>query len=270
MLVVFSVQVLFAAWGVVTGIGLFQLRVWSRWSILVFSALLAFIGVFAALSTSFVNMPTPENLSAHAMTGIKFGLVIFWAILAFLGAFWLYYFNRLPVRTRFGEEPDAREPGGRPVSISIIAWFLIVGSVFCIITAPFRLPSMLFGITLTGWPAGSYYLAFGLWELWIGIGLPRLKPLSRILAIAVCGFGIANTLTVAVLPGFSDRMHAFMQSMPVGLRSTPDYGFAYSPAFVCLSAAVCAVPMWFLVAGRTAFEANRDADGSLGTPPVGA
>jgi hypothetical protein len=30
----------FAAWGIATGIGLFRLRLWSRWSILTFSVLL--------------------------------------------------------------------------------------------------------------------------------------------------------------------------------------------------------------------------------------
>src|SRR5437868_4242160 len=61
----------FAGWGITTAVGLFRLRAWSRWSILVFSALLAFIGGSSALMISIIPMPPTPQVSQQIMTGIK-------------------------------------------------------------------------------------------------------------------------------------------------------------------------------------------------------
>ncbi len=67
-----------AAWGITTAVGLFRLRVWSRWSILVFSSLLAFMGGSTALMMAFIPLPPTPGVSPGIMTGIKIGIAAFY------------------------------------------------------------------------------------------------------------------------------------------------------------------------------------------------
>jgi hypothetical protein len=244
----------FAAWGITTAVGLFRLRIWSRWSILVFSGLLAFMGGSSALMISIIPMPPTPQVSQEIMTGIKVGIAVFYSVLALMGAFWLYYFNTARVRTQFGTEAATDGPGGRPLSVSVIAGFMLLGGVICIGGAFSPFPGMMFGLIFTGWAARTVYLGFATIEIWLGVGLLRLNPLSRVLAIAMFGFGILNSALFAVLPGHAERLRAVLDSIPFTMQQPAGYDpFPSMTVSIVMGSLVSAIPIWFLIARRHAF-----------------
>ncbi len=171
-----------------------------------------------------------------------------------MGVFWLYYFNAARVRTQFGTDAATDGPGGRPLSVSVIAGLMLLGGVICIGGAFSPFPGMMFGLILTGWAARALYLGFASIEIWLGVGLLRLNPLSRVLAIAMFGLGILNSVLFAVLPGHSERLRAILASMPFTMQQPAGYDtFASVTASIVMGSLVSAVPIWVLIARRQAF-----------------
>ena len=254
MLVMCAVMLGFAGWGITTSVGLFQLRSWSRWSILVFSALLAFMGGSSALMISIIPMPPTPQVSQQIMTGIKIGIAVFYGVLSLIGAFWLFYFNTARVRAEFGPGAAVDGPGGRPLSVSIIACLTLWGGVMCIVGMFFPFPGMVLGMVLTGWAARAFYLVFAAFEAWLGVGLLRLNPLSRVAAIAMFGYTILNSVLFAVLPGYPERLRMALESMPYTMR--PPAGsdpFPSLAASMIMGSLVSVIPIWFLISNRNAF-----------------
>jgi hypothetical protein len=259
LLKIFSVVMCFvmlgvAAWGITTSVGLFRLRGWSRWSVLVFSALLASIGGATALIMSVVPLPPAPGASPEIMTGIKAGVAVVYGVPALIGAFWLYYFNTARVRTQFGPGAVADGSGGRPLSVSLIAWLLLFRGVIYVVGAFFPLPGMAFGLMFTGWAGRASYVVLAAIEVSLGVGLLRLNPLSRVLAITLFGYGILNSALFAVLPGHSERLRAAIDSLPFTLRQPSGYDpFPSIAASVVIGSLVSLIPIWFLITRRQAF-----------------
>ena len=188
-----------AAWGIATAVGLFRLRRWARVCILVFSVFMVLTFGSGAIVMAFLPLPSPPNAPPGLMTGIRIGIVCTYGILALIGGWWLYLFNRASVVAQFAPGP----PPARPLSVSVIAWFLVCGGVICFLYTWLPFPAMLFGFIIKGWPALTFYLLLGLLQVALGIGLLRLRPLSRVLTIGFFLFGALNSLSFALLPGFA-------------------------------------------------------------------
>jgi len=276
-----------AVWGIVTGIGLWRLKNWARISIIVFSVLLILTGGFSGLMMLAVPMPsTPNNtVDPSVMTGIRMAIGAFMLALAGIGVWWLVFFNRSKVKEQFGQLPfvpatgspmqtgqfpqgtpaSVNDPGDgkRPLSIAIIAWFLLIGCVFIPFTLMLRFPAVLFTKLLTGWPAVLFYLSFAVAQLCIGIGLLRLKPAARIAAIIYFVFGSVNAAIFYLAPGGHARMLALMerqQSMFPWMRMLPDQPeFHFDTAPFMVMGAVSGligimVPLYFLITRKVAYE----------------
>jgi len=243
-----------AAWGITTAVGLFRLRSWSRWSILAFSALLAFFGGFTTLMMTMIPLPPAPDASPEITRWIRIAVAVIYGVPALMGVFWLYYFNTTRVRTRFGTAVGANGPGGRPLSVSVIAWRMLIGGVLCIGGALSPFPGMMFGLIFTGWSARSLYLGFAAIEIWLGVGLLRLNPLSRVIAIAMFGTGILNSVLFALLPGHSERLRSLFDSMPFPTPQAAGYDpFASMTASIVIGSLASVIPIWFLIARRQAF-----------------
>jgi len=245
-----------AAWGIATAIGSFRLRGWARVSTIVFSLLLATGCGSGALSLAFIRPPPQTGAPPAVMTFVMLVLACFYACLAALGGWWLYLFNTLPVRTQFGAEIS--EPGGRPLSVSIIGWFLLAGAVTCVAGASTGFPAMVGGFVFRGWAARLFFLAFAAIQGWLGAGLLRLKPLMRIVAIGFYALAGLSSVLFALLPGYEQRIRDAMDSMPFGFNeafqaSTAASLAAMRPSLIT-GALVCLLPIWFLVARRKEFE----------------
>ena len=240
-----------AAWGVTTAVGLIRLRRWARVCILVFSALMVLMFGSAAVVMAVVPLPSPPNAPPGLMTGVRIGIVCVYGILALIGGWWFYLFNRASVVAQFAPGP----PPARPLSVSVIAWFVLFGGVFCLAYTWLPFPAMLFGLTMTGWSAKAVYLVLGLLQLWLGVGLLRLRPLSRVLAIGFFALGALNGVSMALLPGFAARMTAAMAALPASMRQPSPADFPLPLAAIAVTTAItCSVPIWFLVRNRSAFE----------------
>ena len=244
-----------SAWGITTAVGLFRLRHWSRISILLFSGLLVVTGPLSAIAVGLTPLPNMPTASS-GLIGIVRGVIIsFYALIGLLGACWLFYFTRPGVRLQFGAE-GAQRDRRRPLSVSIIACFFLAGALFGLLGAVlFPVPQSVLGLVLRGWPARLLTVVYATLSLWIGLGLLRLNPLSRAVAIAYAAFASLNSVIFVALPDFQERMRAFQDTMPAAFhRPSTEYPSALMRSSMIAGALVCLIPIWFLVARRAAFK----------------
>ncbi|MBZ5668004.1 MAG: hypothetical protein LAO30_25895 [Acidobacteriia bacterium] len=258
-----------AIWGLATSLGLFRLKRWARLSILVFSVLLVLMGVFSAPMLLLIPLPQAPEADPQVTTYIRFGLAGFYALLAAIGIWWFILFTRRSVREQFGVYPsmvavpidsvDFRPPK-RPISITVIAWLMIVGAAF----APFNFwlhpPIPFMWAMLSGLPAALYTGFHALLAVYVGIGLLRLKPLCRTIAIYLYSFFALNSFVFYTAPGRDARIHALMNWGPAFLPH-PDFHLptAIFLMFSLVGLGFVFVLIYFLVTSKPAFE---DAPGN--------
>jgi hypothetical protein len=222
-----------AAWGIATAVGLFRLRRWARYSILVIGGGLALIGLVSALSTgllTLVSFPVPSTVDAsqsqtvQSMAKIVFGAItFFYLVICAVGVSWLIYFNRKKVREVFapatldlladGLASGTQAPGlsnARPFLISVLAVLNMFGAGFCLVGALVPIPAALFGMILFGWQKTMLYLVIALVQATIGICLWRLLEWGRLLSLGMIAFSVAQCLVYAVRPSLMLQYSAEM------------------------------------------------------------
>jgi hypothetical protein len=166
----FASAVMFAAlagFGIWTSVGLFRLRSWARVSILVFAVFLVAMCAFSLLLT--MAVPIPAEYSGSTEHTFRVMMAAMFGIPLAIAVWWLVQFNTQSTKAAFAS-PTAEAPSRRPMSITVIAWTLIVGAVFCLIPILIRMPAFLFGATFTGWIASVIYALFGALSLYMGKG----------------------------------------------------------------------------------------------------
>ena len=136
----------FGVWGIVSTIGLLRLRNWARICFAIFGGILAFFSLSGAFGMGLMaTSPTepPPNVSPAFMTGVYAVFAIVALLFAALGIWWMIFFNRSRVKAQFMGEAAASAPRLFPLSLTIIAWFLIIGSVnvWLIFLLPFPMSS---------------------------------------------------------------------------------------------------------------------------------
>jgi hypothetical protein len=299
-----------AVWGIVTAIGLLQLKNWARISTIVFSILLMVFGVFGMLTAMvfFLKPPPGNGLDPKMFSIIGAVSAVFALAQIGIGIWWMVFFNRAKVKAQFLPQPfpypgqeaapyninmphsatppppslststEVATPQGistlatppiaapqrtaRPLSISIIAWFLLAISIF----VPFNLflhpPIPLFLTTLSGWQAVAFMLISGALHVYVGIALLQMKPAGRLIGMGYFIFGFLNTAVFYFAPGRSARIARFMdaaQSMFPWMRSAESNPFqADMMPFLLVGAiggvAFYLVLLYFLAAAKPAFD----------------
>lgn len=242
-----------AAWGIATSVGLFRLKHWSRISILIFAGLLAFMGLSVPIAFLAMPMPPVSNQDPQIWASMRGGVSAFYLLLAAVGVWWLVFFNLASVRSQFLGGAAAAARSGRPLSTSIIAWLLLFGSVTTLGFALLQFPAVLLNRLLTGWAASLCYLAFAVVTSYLGIGLLRLNPRARVLAIYYTVFGVVNAVLFYTWPGAKERLSAMASSLPQFLRPA-------SPTPVpTLNPWLMVVWMCIFMAGQIYFLVTRKA-----------
>ena len=164
------VYILPAIWGIITSIGLFCLKNWARISILVFSVILILMGALVGLIMLLMPLPAaPAGAATQStMTGIRLVMGAFWFGIAGIGVWWLILFTRPKVKAQFaaptpaypiGEGLQSATPAligqarssARPLSITIIAWLLLVGCAFFPLNFLIHAPAIFFTKLVTGY-----------------------------------------------------------------------------------------------------------------------
>jgi hypothetical protein len=212
-----------AVWGILTTVGLFRLRRWARYSMLVIAGALALIGLFsmlAALMMFAVPMPAPASVDAsqapmvQAMTRFIVGIVAFiYGVLCAVGISWLVYFNLKKVREVFAGAPGEAPESRRPFLISVIAVLSMIGAGSCLLTVFLPLPGALFGWILYGWGKVAFYLVFAALEAAVGVGLWRLEEWGRRLTLGMIALGLANSVVYLARPSLMLRYNAELYRM---------------------------------------------------------
>lgn len=244
----------FAAWGLTTAIAIFRRRAWARLSIIIFAVLLVGMGGSALVGIAFIRMPETPNVAPAAMQYVRIGIALFYAALTVIGAWWLLLFNSSATKQYF-ETEIVESPRSRPLSISIIAWYLLVGALATSIAAILQAPGMFFGAIFTGWSAIAVYTLFTAAQIYLGTGLLRLEESSRIASLTYFGVMTGNALVTTLLPGFAGRMQVMMEKMP-SMKYPGQSQFnvdGIQPMMLC-GILLMLFPVWFLVRRRAAFH----------------
>ena len=250
----------FGVWGLASAVGLLRLKNWARVSFLVFAGLLCLVSAFGALFMLLflvVGLPLPpqQNVPPGLMTSVFATMIVFALLHLALSVWWLFYFNRRDVKGQFMGEAAAAAPSRRPLSITIVAWLLIVGGIGA---APVYLfassPLFVFGFVIRGWLAGAIYSLLVVAGLLAGVGLLRMKAAAHSLAVGYYGFQLLNLTTNILIPGSFARMLAVMKET---VPPTPETQFFLSEQFfwsiMFFSLLAVGLPFWFLITRRQAF-----------------
>jgi hypothetical protein len=302
-----------AVWGILTAVGLLQLKNWARISTIVISVLLIVFGAFGVLTSMvfFLKPPLGNGVDPKMFSIIGAATALCALAQIGVGIWWMVFFNRAAVKAQFlpqpfpypqagqGADPYAismphsatppppsltTPPGAatptdvaplptppiaaptrpaRPLSISIIAWFILAGCIFLPFSIVLRAPTVLFTAILTGWPAVILLSLFGALHLYMGIALLKMKSSGRLVGMGYYIFGLLNTAIFYLAPGRSARITRLLdaeQSIFPWLRSAQtDSPFMgdITPVLVIgaiFGIAVCVVFLYFLIAAKPAFD----------------
>lgn len=299
MLVAALVYILPALWGIVTSIELLQLKEWARISMIIFSVLLILMSVMSGLMFLVMPIPpTPNQADAAKVTMIlRVFMVSISSAMAGIGVWWLIFFTRARVKQQFLKLPAAAYGAGalayldstvaavapgtstRPVSLTILAWLLLASCLFIPLNLWFHAPAIFLTKLLTGWPATLYMVVVAALNLYIGIGLLRLKIMARKVAVAYYVFFFLNTALFYLAPGGRSRMTEMLQrshSMFAGMKAQAADNqfltqFNTTPFLMVVS--VCSLigillPLYFLITRQQAFEqAAAAAEGNTALRP---
>jgi hypothetical protein len=288
MLISAIVYTLPAIWGIVTSIGLFRLKEWARISIIVFTVLLILTSGFGGLMAVLVPMPTPPNqpTDANVTAGVRVFMAVFAGTMVTIGVWWLVFFTRPKVKQQFVparalvtdpplappdsiasfSEPTSTPPvPQQPLSLTILAWLMLVGAVFIPFNIWLRVPGVFLLWVVSGWPAIAYFVVFGLAHLYVGVGLIRLKLMARSVGVAYYVFVFVNMVVFYVAPGARSRIldlhqkaQASMWWIPRAPAQTWSQDWVLSTPFRVLTVSFgliwILVPLYFLVTRKDAFE----------------
>lgn len=271
--------VLPATLGIFTSIGLFRLKNWARISIIVFSVLLILMGGFSGLTMLVIrNFPTPNKVDPSFVATARMVMGLFWLTVMSIGIWWAVFFNRAKVKAQFVQSAPtgtvsqisqtvpvqgAAATVQRPLSITILAWFSLIGC----LTFPFALllhtPAIFFTKILTGSPSVVLYLVFMALNVYIAVGLLRLRETARRVGIAVYVFGFVNSAVFYFAPGGSGRLRTLVEmqsSLFPWMQPWPGRQFAqFDPMPLMIVGTVVGLvailaPLYFLVTRKEAFQ----------------
>lgn len=258
-------------WGLVSGIGLIRLRNWARISTIVFGVLLILFGILTAVMMAIMfasGLPAGEQFDpakAASVLAIMRGLLGALVLVEIsIGAWWVVFLTRPKVAEQFGGTGTAASgtASGRPISITIIAWVMLIGVVGVIFPLVMHTPVPFFLTTLSGLPAALYMIAMAVTVAYSGVGLLRLQPTARLVAIGYTVFAFVNTTVFTLLPGGRARLGGMMEQQRAmtsvlipGTSSAPPFDPVTMIYFSMATGTILmAVQLYFLVTRKRAFE----------------
>jgi hypothetical protein len=274
----------FGGWGLAAGIGLINLKQWARISTLVFAAILLFVSLPAVVVLAVIPLPNinDPNLPSNFMTIMRVGMALFYAVFAALGGFWLYVFNRQHVKEQFRVERAVESAGSdlplgtpiaahsaslgaRPLSITIIGWFLVVSSaltpLFLLFYSTFftgvQLPLCFLGFFFFGRSASLILIVWMAAQMVAAVGLLKLKNWGLFGTIGLQCLTVINAVLLVGIPANRARFQQLMETMIASMntRTSQPVPFAIPMwAGIASSLPLVFVILWFLITRKQAFN----------------
>ena len=205
-----AIFVALAVWEILTAIGLFRVRRWARYSVLIIGGALALISLFSlvvTLALLIAPLPGAAGMDAsqvqhvHSISRVAFGVIaLFHAIRCAIGVFWLVYFNQKKVRDIFAGLSGLAPESPRPFLIFVLAVLILIGAAGCLLFMFVPLPGLFFGLILHGWGKVALYLVSTALLAAAGIGLWRLQEWGRLLVLALQVIGMVQHVVYLVRP----------------------------------------------------------------------
>ncbi len=217
---------LFAAFGLATGIGMIRLWKWARYAAIVIGVMVILFSVLPGIAFLFVPLPPPPSGSTGqlpaAFRWVLAGFYFFWGA---LGGVFVYVMARKATAVQFnGGEGVIAGPRARPISVSIIAWLMIVSGVFTMpLVLGMRFPAVFLGIVMTGLAAKLFYALYMVAYVVIGVALIRRTSEALTPAIVLHLLACANAITMLV-PSVWLKYQAAVASI------SPMFGAASAPS----------------------------------------
>lgn len=265
-------------WGIASGVGLLRLREWARISMLVFSALLLLMCIPGCLLFIFMPFPVPPNaddpeMMHHMMTVIRIASAAVYGSVGLLGGWWIYFFSRRSVKDQFRQAATSELTMGdvatnfsprRPVSITVIAWFMLLGACLAPLMMPFykyvlpgqQMPIFYFGYLLSGWSGITIFICLMAVQAAAAVGLLKLRLWGRTLAIWL---QVLNLFNLAISFGIPANRAKFQQLMAAMESPYLQANGAFTfPVWIgaIVSLPIVAVLLWILVTQKQAFLNN--------------
>ena len=239
------------ALGITTGVGVLRLRRWARVSMLVFAGITAVFSLISILVMLVVPLPSQPGVSPLTIRGV---VIAFYTLPVVIGVWWLVQFNRPSAKAAFANGAQAA-PSLRPLSVSIIAWWMLVGGVSTFIPALIAMPTFLFGVIMTGWSARLVYAVFAAVGTYLGWGLLKLDERARRVAIGWLGFSAAHTLHAMLFARdkLRELQGMFESSGAPPTAPLPDM-MSFTLGIMTTAVVLMSVAILFLVREKGAFQ----------------
>jgi hypothetical protein len=289
----------FGAWGLASGIGLWKTKEWARISTLVYAAILVVLSVPTALAMALVPLPnTPSSNDPsppfNIMLMVRVGGTLVYALFAALGGFWLYFFNTQKVKVQFRGQQFSMAAGQaegtgvpseisgvrfgpdqhvRPLSITIIGWYLIISSAFAVLSlvltnalfTRLKLPFFFLGVFLFG--PGAYLLLM-VWmavQVVAAVGLLKLKSWGLYATVALQCLALLNMVMIVAIPANRLRFQEIMESFRFSAGGQLYQSMPMFPMWIGLlgSLPIIVAILFFLISQKKSFSAGDDPSSSV-------
>lgn len=256
-----------SAWGVITGVGLLRLREWARLSLILGSVLLLAYSLRGFITTVLLPIPTSPGQNEELLkrvSSMRASMIPFYGTVIFLCVLCLWFLNRRTVKEQFWAPITVAATTlrlvARPLSISVIGWYLLIIAFLLVPILLFRIPLILFGRFLKGSSAMMVTLTIFVLHPIMAIGLLKLKRWAWILSLSYLTFWIMNALASALIPGRQVRIAEFQDEIRKIVMTAPVFGTApmHLHLLIWSSFTFSLVPygiaVYFLIKNRQAFQ----------------
>jgi len=258
--IVVALFVLLAAWPLLTAVGIWKLRPWGRTSLLLFSGMLVFMQGLGAFMFLFLTLPETDPQTDQIMRMVRISMTAFYVLQVAIGVWWLIAFSRPAMKLLFAGNAPPNAAPERPLSITVIAWHFLVGSIFVLVCAWYQWPAVFLGVVLHGWPAVALFLLMAGVTGFLGLALLEIHPRAVDWSIYYFGFFGLQGILGWVKSDPQQIAREIMKAAPFSQLRGAETAQMPSPwislAIMILS---IAVPLWYLVTRRAAYQAAARA-----------